>query len=136
MKLSYRIFLLLSFLLVGGYSDIHAGSLQGSDNHFSLNILQNVNTGSLSTPDNNSVYTIQQAAPGTEKENVFAEETEDEVHQSVSLKKCPVTGNCFSTYYFQLRGALCSHIKPRLPLCEHFPDLASGRYIRLCVIRV
>lgn len=141
MKLLFRLFLSLSFLLLGGYSSIYAYSYPAPVHHTSIKDLARSQDATFLHLLKVRSLTFRSSRSGGEIETdhlkAIEVEQEDEDDKQTSLKKCSTIGSYLATFFYApTTDNLCSPIKIRLSFSKHFPFSSFGRYLAFGVFRI
>lgn len=133
MKLLFKIFLGLSWLLISTHSTAVAN----------IKVLGPQQSFRKATFGNESALSEQRTFSGTLTDAQKApaemdiEECEEDSDESLSVLLNDKLGNYFANFYARLFGFLSEgNTESRLPFSEHFSSNASSRHLFLCVIRI
>ncbi len=140
MKLVFRFFLLLSFVLLNGYSPLHAKIYQGllSQRHF----LKKDNTRSASLSESIiPAINYSSSCPVFEQEHGIFEDANEETENKHGSLDAPVDrylrpDNYFTTFYSSFSARSCEAAKSNLRSYEVLPHCSSTLYLLLGVIKV
>jgi|GEM_PF-3419898 len=136
MKWLNRLFLLLSLLLLGGYSHLHAHPQQDYLRYIPAENAHGSPHAGLDALENR-IVTMKFVPPGTEKINDKIAVTDKDEEEELSLEKYLDAGKYFTTSFYTLTSRHFScHVRTCLSVCRHFSFCSAYRYLALRVIRI
>lgn len=139
MKLVFRFFLSLYFLLVSGYGYVYANTYQEHIGYSASKIIASQQPDAPGLLQDNLIFTNRTVPAHTENahEKIDVQDNEDEEEELTSFKEYLELGNAVTNFFHSLTfGDYSRYVKKSLPFCKHFSYLSSDTYIILCVIRV
>lgn len=138
MKLLFRLFLSLSFLLLTGLGYTHTHSYQELNYYSPTTAPHQSDYRVFGNILNSTLTDIKHVLPGAEKRDdiIYEEESENENVESNLLKKHSKTSTYFTAFYPWASAIFCNYLKNHGPHSTHLSCYSSHRYILFQVIRV
>lgn len=132
MKVLYLFIISLCFLLLGGYSNAHAGT-HHQTNFSSVKHTQRAQQIKLA--DSVRAHTVLKGA-GKSEEPKFLISNEDEDESLSARKHVLLVKYSLVVAYTFILSYLLSFFKERLPFCSHLPYISSCKYIAQRALRI